>query len=70
MDPVPKWLTDMLIELERWEDEHPSVCACGATEARAICLTKLRQFVPPNLLSEARAVRDYLRQADRDKEPA
>lgn len=63
MYETPNWLIDLLIRLDRWEDEHPSACSCETS--RGLCLAELQRLVPMKVMAEARAVRDYLQQSNR-----
>lgn len=67
MPSTPKWAMDLVIGIEEWEDLHPASCACGAVQNRALCLEKLRDQVPPDVLRDARAIRHYQQQADQQQ---
>lgn len=73
MAELPNWVYDVVIELQRWSDEHPKLyfhrydsqyvtpegCGCEALN-----------HVPGEVKAIALAIAEYRRQAERDKAPA
>jgi hypothetical protein len=62
---LPNWIYDVIIDLERWRDEHPKLYAqyAGSDEYQTVdqCGCQPLDHVPPNVLAEAHAIREYLR---------
>lgn len=65
MAELPNWIYDVIIELERWRDEHSKLYAqfAGSNEYQAVddCGCRPLDHVPPDVLAQAHAIREYLR---------
>lgn len=65
MAELPNWVYDVIIELERWRDEHPTLYAqyAGSNEYRKVddCGCRPLDHIPPDVLAHAHTIREYLR---------
>lgn len=65
MTDLPNWVYDLIIDLERWRDEHPALYAqyAGSDEYRKVeqCGCSPLDHVPDEVLARARVIREYLR---------
>lgn len=74
---LPKWVWDMIINLNEQEMEHPELYVRkdakypeqGYSYVESVwCPGRALDLVPPAVREQAKAIREYTRQADRDKE--
>lgn len=67
---LPTWVWDVLIDLDTQRDEHPTLLfKSGAFEGTAKydwCPCQPLQLVPPEVIAQARAIRQYTRDKERD----
>ena len=65
MGELPNWVYDVIIELDRWRDEHPKLYAQygGTRDYQPVdaCGCRALDHVPPDVLARAQAIREYLR---------
>lgn len=77
MTELPKWVWDLIMNLQQQEEEHPNLYVRvdakypeqGFSYQQALwCPRTALHSVPVEIESQAKAIRDYTRQVDRDKE--
>lgn len=77
MTDLPKWVWDMIIHLEDQEDIHPKLYVQVdakypeqgySYQPSSWCAGTVLNSVPLEIRGQARAIRDYTRQAEQDKE--
>jgi hypothetical protein len=68
MTDLPNWVYDVIIELQRWNDEHPNLyTSTGGTEGyfrTEKCGCEALGMVPDEVRAEAKVIAEYLRHAD------
>lgn len=67
MADLPNWVYDLVMDLQRWEDEHPTLYAqyagSDAFQKVSECGCGALKRVPADVIDQARTLREYLRQA-------
>lgn len=80
MSELPNWVMDLVMALEKWEDEGHDMAkaaqeeldrkgSVGMDTTRAACHHAWFELIPDDVRNQARAIRAYRDQADREKEP-
>lgn len=71
MTDLPTWVWDMLIELEDQRDTHPELLfqagGMAKPERYDWCSCALLDKVPAEVVTQARAIREYIQAKERDK---
>jgi hypothetical protein len=73
MTDLPNWVYDVVIELQRWNYEHPNLyTSAGGIEGyfrTEKCGCEALELVPENVRQWAIAIRDYQRQREANPDP-